>query len=97
MIMEDITSFGLGTTSLLVDYARACIKHVTHAINDEAWDLSWVRHQKPDQCTSQCHTQATYLKPTSTIARAACCASGNSACFKIVTCSFGTTLTSSRM
>jgi hypothetical protein len=38
MIMEDITSFGLGTTSLLVDYAHAthaCIKHVTYAINDE--------------------------------------------------------------
>jgi hypothetical protein len=35
MIMEDITSFGLGTTSLLVDYAHACVRHATYAINDE--------------------------------------------------------------
>jgi ribonuclease HI len=35
MIMEDTDRFGLGTTSLLVDYAHACIKHVTYATNDE--------------------------------------------------------------
>jgi hypothetical protein len=35
MIMEDTAKFGLGTTSLLVDYAHSCIKHVTYGINDE--------------------------------------------------------------
>jgi ribonuclease HI len=35
MVMEDVDRFGLGTTSLLVDYAHSCVKHVTYAVNDE--------------------------------------------------------------
>jgi hypothetical protein len=35
MIMEAISDFGLGTTSLLVDYAHTCVKHGAYAVSDE--------------------------------------------------------------
>jgi hypothetical protein len=34
MVHEDPTNFGMGCTSLLVDYTHACIKQLTSALND---------------------------------------------------------------
>jgi hypothetical protein len=34
LAMEDIGKFGLGLTSLLVDYTHACIRNVVTAAND---------------------------------------------------------------
>jgi hypothetical protein len=34
MVMEDIDRFGLGLTSLLVDYNHTSVKHLTEALND---------------------------------------------------------------